>query len=56
MKKTFYHGGHREGERGAGVEIFWKKQPLNSDTNQKLFFHSVLSVSSVVKPLRFPLA
>jgi hypothetical protein len=59
MKKNFHHGehgGHGEGERGAEVEFFWKKQALNSDTNQKLFFHSVFSVSSVVKPLCFPLA
>ena len=43
-------------KRDVGVEFFLKKQPLNSDPFQKLFFPSVFSVSSVVKPLCFPLA
>jgi hypothetical protein len=38
-------------KREAGVEFFLKKQPLNSYPSQKLFFLSVFSVSSVVKPL-----
>ena len=59
MKKNFHHGehgGHGDTKREAGVEFFPKKQPLNSDPSQKLFFLSVFSVSSVVKPLCFPLA
>jgi hypothetical protein len=53
MKKNFHHGehgGHGDMERG-GVGFFLKQQPLNSDAFQKLFFLSVSSVSSVVKPL-----
>ena len=50
------HGGHGDMKREAGVELFLKKQPLNSDPSQKLFFLSVFSVSSVVKPLLSPLA
>jgi hypothetical protein len=54
MKKHFHHGEHRAHgvrERGARVEFLWGKQALSSDAFQKLFFHSVISVSSVVKPL-----
>jgi hypothetical protein len=54
MKKIFHHGEHRgHGVRakGAGVEFLWGKKALNSHAFQKLFFHSVISVSSVVKPL-----
>ena len=59
MKTNFQHGepgGHGEMKRDVGVEFFLKKKPLNSDPFQKLFFPSVFSVSSVVKPLCFPLA
>jgi hypothetical protein len=59
MKKNFHHGVHGgQGvrERGAGVEFFLGKLALSSDASQKLFFPSVFSVSSVVKPLCFPLA
>jgi hypothetical protein len=59
MKKNFHHGehrGHGVRERGVGLEVSCEKQALNSDAFQKLFFHSVFSVSSVVKPLCFPLA
>ena len=55
MKKNFYHGehgGHGGAERGLSVEFFEEKQAVNFDPNKKnLFFPSVFSVSSVVKPL-----
>ena len=59
MKKHFHHVGHGEHgvkEREAGLEFFLRKQALNSDAFKKLFFHSVVSVSSVVKPLFSSLA
>jgi hypothetical protein len=59
MKKNFHHGehrGHGVRARGAGVEFLWGKKAIRSDAFKQLFFHSVISVSSVVKPLCFPLA